>query len=93
MLQEYNGRSENYTKIIKLLYVADKAALEQHGASITGDKYVCMNKGPVLSYFLDLINGKGYPADQKQWNEFFQTVQFNLTSRVEASSVVSRYCS
>ncbi|ETR69585.1 MAG: phage associated protein [Candidatus Magnetoglobus multicellularis str. Araruama] len=52
-----NGeKSMKYIKLIKLLYLADRAALNLMEETITGDKYVSMNYGPVLSKVYDLIN-------------------------------------
>ena len=39
----------DYIKLIKLLYLADRAALIETGSPITGDRYVSMKFGPVLS--------------------------------------------
>lgn len=46
----------NYMKLIKLLYLIDREALTQWERPITGDTYVSMRRGPVLSNVLDLIN-------------------------------------
>ena len=47
----------NYTALIKLLYLADRTAFLQWRRPITGDSFVSMNKGPVLSRTYDLIKG------------------------------------
>ena len=68
-----NGKSMNYTKLIKELYFSDREALRTKGFSITGDIYYSMKKGPVLSNLLNLI--KGTLADskiQEKWNDIFQ---------------------
>lgn len=39
-LVERNGGRINYTKLIKLLYLADRKALINWGFTITGDSYV-----------------------------------------------------
>jgi uncharacterized phage-associated protein len=49
------GGSEYYLKIIKLLYLADRKAINVLGFPITSDRYVSMNNGPVLSAVYDLI--------------------------------------
>ncbi|WP_236494178.1 Panacea domain-containing protein [Xanthomonas phaseoli] len=46
-------------KLMKLLYLVDRAALAKYGFSVTGDKMVSMPHGPVLSQTLDLMNGAG----------------------------------
>ncbi len=45
-----------YMKLIKLLYMADRMALNQMEETITGDMYVSMDRGPVLSKVYDLIS-------------------------------------
>lgn len=54
LINKYNHQL-NYTKLLKLLYFADKMAILQTNKSITGDSYVCMKRGPVLSKTYDLI--------------------------------------
>ncbi len=54
--QTPNGRM-NYTKLIKLLYIADRESLQDTGEPITGDQIVAMSNGPVLSRVYDLIKG------------------------------------
>ncbi|HEY6281528.1 MAG TPA: Panacea domain-containing protein [Burkholderiales bacterium] len=46
-----------YLKLMKLLYLADRESMKRHGHPISGDRYVCMDHGPVLSNTLNLING------------------------------------
>lgn len=49
------GGEMNYMKLIKLLYLADRKALDNWGRPITTDNYVSMRHGPVLSRILNLI--------------------------------------
>jgi uncharacterized phage-associated protein len=46
-----------YLKLMKLLYLADRESMKRHGHPISGDRYVSMDQGPVLSNTLNLING------------------------------------
>jgi uncharacterized phage-associated protein len=43
--------------IVKVLYYADKAHLEQHGRPILGDRYIAMDDGMVPSHALDMLEG------------------------------------
>jgi len=47
----------NYLKLMKLLYLADRESMRRNGRPISGDRYVSMDHGPVLSQTLNLING------------------------------------
>ena len=42
-------------RLLKLLYLADRASLEETGRTITGDQVVAMEHGPVLSTVYDWI--------------------------------------
>ncbi len=66
-------------KLTKLLYIADRDHFLQHGHPITGDHQVAMDKGPVPSATLALLDGE-LPASA----ECYQHVHLNdftFTSR------------
>ena len=70
LLKKSNG-VQNYTKLIKLLYLADKESLKNSLQTITGDTYVSMDNGPVLSNLFDLIKGKYHGRAQNLWDSRF----------------------
>ena len=57
----------NYLKLMKLLYLADRASMKRNGHPISGDRYVSMDHGPVLSQTFNLIKGAVQFAKQ-DWN-------------------------
>ena len=57
LLDRAKGRVIKYLKLMKLLYLADRESMKRHGHPISGDRYVSMEHGPVLSHTLNLING------------------------------------
>lgn len=76
-----NGGQMAYLKLMKLLYIADREAINQFGSPITGDHYVSMNYGPVLSKTYDIIKsppepGKGYTGEI--WNERIAKINYDL---------------
>lgn len=73
LLKRRGGRM-HYLKLLKLLYLADRAALLKWGRPISTDRYVSMDHGPVLSVTLNLING-GYAEFGKKWNKFISTAE------------------
>lgn len=80
VLKKYDSRL-NYTKLIKILYLADKKAIEISNLSITGDTYVSMNKGPVLSGLFDLLKGREINREyQCLWDSRFTTDSYDLVS-------------
>ena len=56
-LLERAGGTSNYTRILKLLYLADRRSMEATGYPITGAWFVNMRNGPVLSEVYACIMG------------------------------------
>ena len=65
-----NGGKMNYMKLIKLLYLTDREALTHWERPLTGDTYVSMKRGPVLSNVLDMINNGEDPEDNSYWYKY-----------------------
>ena len=67
-LLKKRGGQMSYMKLIKLLYLAERQAMAKWGESMSGDKFVSMPHGPVLSETYSLISGEteGY------WNELIK---------------------
>ncbi len=73
------GYRLNYTKLIKLLYLADREALRLWDSAITKDSYASLSQGPVLSGLYNLIKGEYRDgAYQAQWNAFFMKDGYDL---------------
>jgi uncharacterized phage-associated protein len=51
------GGSMALLKLIKLMYLAERESFKRYGDTITGDEFVSMAHGPVLSRTLNLLNG------------------------------------
>jgi len=71
-LVSLSGREMNYMKLIKLLYLSDREALIQTGLPITGDRWVSMPHGPVLSNTLNLIKDPE-SRHASPWHEWMVT--------------------
>src|SRR5258708_7382539 len=56
LLLKMRGGKMSYMKLLKLLYLVDREALLRWGRPVSTDRYVSMDRGPVLSKTLDLIN-------------------------------------
>jgi uncharacterized phage-associated protein len=67
LLLRLRGGRMSYMKLIKLLYLLDRGALLRWGRAVTGDQYVSMPHGPVLSQTLDLINEGKRPEEESAW--------------------------
>lgn len=59
LLLALRGGRMHYLKLMKLLYIADRTALQRWGVPITMDRYVAMDHGPVVSRTFNLIQGFG----------------------------------
>ncbi len=66
-LLELRGNPMSYLKLIKLLYIIDREALLRWGRPVTGDRYVSMDHGPVLSQTLNLITEEPRPEEHTFW--------------------------
>ena len=66
-LLERRGGQMSYLKLIKLMYLADREALARWGRPITTDRYFSMDRGPVLSHVLDLVNDGDAPGEEVVW--------------------------
>ncbi|NJL39608.1 MAG: SocA family protein [Leptolyngbyaceae cyanobacterium SM1_4_3] len=68
-----HGKPMKYLGLLKMLHIADRMALERLEQPITGDHYVSMDYGPVLSGVYDLV--KGTPVDNALplWAKFISS--------------------
>ncbi|NJL88834.1 MAG: SocA family protein [Coleofasciculaceae cyanobacterium SM2_1_6] len=73
MLLKLHGNSMKYLGLLKMLYIADRIALERMEQPITGDCAYSMKYGPVLSGVYDLIKGNPVGDALPLWRSFFLT--------------------
>lgn len=74
-----HGKALNYTKLIKLLYLTDREALSCWERPLTGDSYVSMPKGPVLSQTYDLINYPDFLDNKSYWHKFISKTSYDVS--------------
>lgn len=76
------GNPVNYTKLIKMLYIADKESLRLYGSTISNDKHCSLPRGPILSNLYYLIQDKAQGDITEEelyyWKTFFQTDGYKL---------------
>ena len=75
-----HGKPMKYLGLLKMLYIADRFALERMEQPITGDHYVSMDYGPVLSSVYDLIKGKPGDDALPLWSQFISSRSENRVS-------------
>lgn len=56
-------------KLMKLMYLADREAMNRYGEPISYDDMVSMPHGPVLSMTYEFING-AYPSSPNGWDSW-----------------------
>lgn len=66
-LLKLRGGHMSYMKLIKLLYLVDRESLLRWGRPVTGDRYVSMDRGPVLSQTYNLIIDEPCPGEDTTW--------------------------
>lgn len=76
LLRDRPGRRDNYMRVLKLLYLANRAALAEIGRPIFTDRFVAMERGPLPGGVYDLIKGSHY--DVERWAPYFQTDHYDL---------------
>jgi len=76
-LKKAGGRM-NYMKLIKLLYLVDRKALEKWECPITGDSYFSMTHGPVLSKVFDFITHEADPVSPSIWYTFIKKLDYDV---------------
>ncbi len=72
VLLRREGKRASRLRLLKLLYIADRIALQQAGCPILGSRIVAMKHGPIHSAILGLINGSH--SEEPAWSRHFRTV-------------------
>jgi len=62
------GGRMSYMKLLKLLYLAEREGLVKWGETMSGDKFVSMPHGPVMSSTYDLLQNR-----DTIWNDFINS--------------------
>jgi uncharacterized phage-associated protein len=73
-------------KLIKLLYLAERESLRRYGDTITGDSFVSMPNGPVLSMTYDHINA-ALPSAPGGWSAWVADRDNNDVALCDPSKV------
>ena len=90
VLLRREGKRASRLRLLKLLYLADRASLEKTGCQILGSRIVALKNGPLHSEVLDLINGEHIHAPQ--WSQYFQNVGRDVVLAAEPEiGKLSRY--
>ena len=85
VLLDRHGGPMPYIKLVKLLYLADRESLIATGSPITGDRFISMKYGPVLSRVLDLIK-ESEPAEDSIWHGYVLRAGYDAVLSTAAGS-------
>ncbi|MEA5507045.1 Panacea domain-containing protein [Halotia wernerae UHCC 0503] len=77
ILLKLHSKPMKYLGLLKMLYIADRVALQRMEQPITGDRYVSMDYGPVLSGIYDMIKGKPVDHALPLWSKFISPSNAN----------------
>jgi uncharacterized phage-associated protein len=81
VLLRLSGGEMRRFKLVKLLYFADRKALEERERPITYDHFALLPKGPVVSSILNLARGL-YPHSE-YWNQYIKKIGLDVKIRGE----------
>lgn len=84
------GGTMPHLKLMKLMYLADREAMRSHGFPMTGDHFVSMPHGPVLSNTLSHIDDEATSSPDGGWNSWISdkaNYEVALVREVSAESL------
>lgn len=76
LLRQERTHRMNYMRLLKLLYLADRLSLQERGRSITNDRAVAMQRGPLPSGVFDIIKEEHTFAPR--WSSFIERDGFDV---------------
>ena len=71
LIRALGGRA-SHIQLLKLMYLADRQSFDDRGHSISGDRFVAMEQGPVLSNAYNFM--KGEMSTQSVWDNVIQNI-------------------
>ena len=75
------GGRISYLKLVKLLYLADRKAIEQWERPITYDTFASLPRGPVGSNTCNLA--RGISSDSQFWDQYIETIGMDVRIKGE----------
>ncbi len=64
------NRSDEYMRVLKLLYFADRESIKETGTPITGDRFVALPHGPTLSRLYNLVRQEA--PGGVEWDKYIE---------------------
>jgi uncharacterized phage-associated protein len=85
LIKRRPNRRENYMRLLKLLYLAERQSLKERGSPICGDAPYAMAQGPVPSRTLDLVKGKD--SSSEKWEQFIETAGYEVELKCDPGNL------
>lgn len=76
LLRREKNRRMSSSRLLKLLYVADRESIREIGRPIIGGEYTVTGRGPMHGAMLDLIQGTDF--DSPRWAALFRQEHYEL---------------
>ena len=73
------GQAIDRLRLVKLLYIADRRAIQERGMPLLGSRLVAMKNGPLHSEVLDLLNGRH--VEEPLWSAHFESDGYKVLLR------------
>jgi uncharacterized phage-associated protein len=73
-----------HLKLMKLMYLCERESMKRCGFPMTGDSFVSMKHGPVLSNTLNCINGYSQSSPESGWDSWISDKADNKVALVNA---------
>ncbi|WP_077529483.1 Panacea domain-containing protein [Vreelandella utahensis] len=86
-LLQKRGGTMSHLKLMKLLYLCEREAMDRYERPITYDHFVSMPHGPVLSQTYEYMSGQTRSDEQQGWESWIADIQDH---RVKLRKKVSR---
>ncbi|MBN8691251.1 MAG: SocA family protein [Armatimonadetes bacterium] len=92
ILRMAGGKME-YLKLLKLMYLCERESLKAISTSITGDNFVSMKHGPVMSGTYDLIKGNWEWFEHDTWEKSIHRDKYivSVVSDIDVSVYLSPF--
>lgn len=74
LIKRHGQPSLSYLGLLKMLYISDRRSLQSSGYPITGDGFVSMKYGPVLTRVYDYVKPNAGFVNSPYWSEYIATV-------------------
>ena len=70
LLKQVYDRTDDYLRILHLLYISEKEMLLKKGSTMTGNRFICSKKGLIMREAYLLVKGQHFAKDSLTWKKY-----------------------